>query len=223
MMDEADAAVGHIIRLMEAAPPDQRARVAEWIGRAISDSTFVGPEGLVLARIGEALCHDTAIDVRRVLSEHVLHNANLPPAIARRLAQDVDSIAIPFIRRSEALTDPDLLHVVRQNNTLRQLSVARRAQVSPPISHALIDTGKMPVVKGLVANAGAEIHEADFDLVLKIYGNVTSITGLLARRMDLPGGVARQLGRAGARRTRPPARKPDLHLADATPHWLSKS
>lgn len=220
-MDEADAAVGHIIRLMEAAPPEQRARVADWIGRAIGDTTFVGAEGLVLARIAEALCRDTAIDVRRILSEHALHNSNLPPAIAQRLAQDVDSIAIPFIRQSEALTDPDLLRVVRQNNTLRQLSVARRAQVSQPISHALIDTGKMPVVKGLVANAGAEIHESDFDLVFQIYGNVASVTRLLARRMDLPSGVARQLGRTSQRRSRPRAAKPQL--VGTTPHWLSKS
>lgn len=221
-MDEASAAVAHIIRLMEAAPDEQRARVADWIGRAIANTTFADAEGLILARIAEALCRDSALDVRQVLSAHALHNPQLPPAIARRLAQDVDSIAVPFIRQSEALTDPDLLRLVRQDNTLRQLSVARRDQVSQPISHALIDTGKMPVVKGLVANAGAEIHETDFDLVLKIYGNVASVTHLLAKRMDLPSGVARQLGRARQGSGRSTA-KQRAELADAAPHWLSKS
>jgi len=218
-MDETDAAVGHLVRLIEAAAPEQRARVANWIGEAIGDTTFVGPEGLILARITETLCRDEAINVRQILSEHVLHNEHLPPAIARRMAQDVDSIAVPFIRRSEALTDPDLLRLVRQNNTLRQLSVARRDQVSQSVSHALIDTGKMPIVKGLVANSGAEIHEADFDLVLRIFGNVASVTHLLARRMDLPNTIARQLGRTsqtGAAQRRP-------QLAGASPHWLSKS
>ena len=218
-MDEADAAVGHIIRLMEAAPPDQRARVANWVGKAIGNTTFVGAEGLVLARFAESLCRDEEIDVRQILSNHVQHNEHLPPAIARRLAQDVDSVAVPFIRRSEALTDSDLLRLIRQNSTLRQLSIARRDQVSQPVSHALIDTGKMPIVKGLVANAGAEIHETDFDLVLRIFGNVASVTHLLARRMDLPSGVARQLGRA--RQSGPTQRRPEL--AGTTPHWLSKS
>ena len=74
----------------------------------------------------------------------------------------------------------------------------------------------------LVANVGAEIHEADFDLVLKIYGNVSSVSHLLAKRMDLPSTVARQLGRTRRGRGTTDAKR-RKQLVDTTPHWLSKS
>ena len=222
-MDDADAAVGRIIRLLEAAPADQRERVAAWLGSALTDTTFVGEEGLLLARLAESLCQDPEIAVRKVLAEYAVGNEHLPPAVARRLAQDVDSVAVPFIRKAEALTDPDLIRVIKQNGTLHQLSVARREQVSKPVSHALIDTGKMPVVKGLVANNGAEIHEADFDLLLSAFGGVSSVTRLLARRMDLPNTVARRLGRTREIQRDGNTARRRVQMASTTPHWLSKS
>lgn len=222
-MDDSDIAVGQIIRMLEAAPPDQRERVAMWLGGAIADTTFVGEEGLVLARLAESLCHDPEIAVRKILAELAARNEHLPPAITRQLAQDVDSVAVPFIRKSEALTDQDLVHVIKRNNTLLQLSVARRDQVSKPVSHALIDTGKMPVVKGLVANNGAEIHESDFDLVLSAFGGVSSVTRLLAKRMDLPDSVSRRIGRSRRIQREAGNARRRIQVVATTPHWLSKS
>ena len=126
------------------------------------------------------------LQVRKALSEHLKHSGVLPHDIALTLAHDVETIALPMIQYSEVLTDTDLIEIVRGKDEAYQTAVARREQVSEAVSDAVIETGNEDPVLALVSNEGAEISDAGFDNVVRLFPASDPIKEALAERPDLP-------------------------------------
>ncbi len=89
-----------------------RADAAKHVGALLSAGVLTKGERRTALAILETLAKDVEQQVRRALARHVESCAVLPPALARAIAEDVEAIALPFIRMSPALTDADLLAVI---------------------------------------------------------------------------------------------------------------
>jgi uncharacterized protein (DUF2336 family) len=111
----------------------------------------------------------------------------------RHFLQDVASIALPFIRQATMLDDEDLVELIRGGNTLTQISVARRDNVAPAVSHELVTTGKKTVVKTVLANESAEVPEGSLLAVVKSFGELPSVQRLLIDRAELPAAITEKL------------------------------
>ena len=113
--------------------------------------------------------------------------------VAKTLAQDVDSVALPVLQFSEVLSDADLIEIVRTQGAVKQTAIASRTTVSESVSDALVDTGNEEVVTSLVSNTGAEISETSLQRVVDDFGDRERVQGAMVQRPKLPITVAERL------------------------------
>ncbi|WP_460593445.1 DUF2336 domain-containing protein, partial [Escherichia coli] len=81
-------------------------------------------------KILRMLANDAAELVRRAMAVTLKASDLIPNDVARKLAGDLDSIALPIIAASPAFSDEDLIEIVRAGSAVRQVAVAGRTRVS---------------------------------------------------------------------------------------------
>ncbi len=182
-----------VARLLSDPSAEARADTAGKLADDYAEAALTADERRLAQEIFAALVKDSALLVREALAAHLRHVADLPHDLALALAKDVDSVALPMLRDSQALDDKDLLEIVREAAPRRVAAIAQRPHVSARVSHAVIDTGQSEAVAQLVGNEGADIADVDFSRVLERYGQDPAVGDQLARRADLPALVAEKL------------------------------
>lgn len=180
-------------RLAAEPSPEARAEAAASVARQFSDGGLSDQERRIAVAILEALARDVERQVRGALAEHVKHCPFLPRPIARTLAEDVASVALPIIAYSKVLDDEDLLAVVRSGAEVKQLAVAGRETLGPRVSEALVETGNERVVSALLSNRGAEIPTRSYFKIMVDFRNREDIHALLVERPLLPLAVSERL------------------------------
>ncbi len=182
-----------VAHLLADPSPETRAETAAKIADSFTEATLGAGERKLAQEIFAVLVRDAAVMVREALAEHLKHAPDLPQELAGALVRDVDSVALPMLRHSAALSDAALLEIVREAAPQRVAAIAQRAQVSAEVSEAVIDTGHSEAVAHLVGNEGAAIAEADLQRVLRDFAEEPAVGDQLARRNHLPPGIAEQL------------------------------
>ena len=118
-----------VARLLTNRSAESRVDLAEKIGSEI-DSPRLAHHELELAQdIVRILSKDIEIGVRTALAASVRAARNLPRDVALRMAEDVETVALPIISHSLVLTDQDLIEIVRRSSEPKQIAVARRATI----------------------------------------------------------------------------------------------
>jgi uncharacterized protein (DUF2336 family) len=84
---------------------------------------------------------------------------------ARRFSLDEIEVAEPTLKQSRALTEADLIDVITRKSQNHLLAVTARSDISPNVSHALVEHGDDPVVVALLENKGARITDATYEAV----------------------------------------------------------
>ncbi|WP_347342319.1 hypothetical protein [Brevundimonas albigilva] len=115
-----------IRRLVQAADEDERAEAAHKLCRSMERAPLDEAGRVAAQKIIRLLAQDAAELVRRAMAVTLKASDLIPHDVARRLAADVDSIALPIIGASPVFTDGDLIEIVRAGSTLRQAAVAGR-------------------------------------------------------------------------------------------------
>jgi uncharacterized protein (DUF2336 family) len=179
--------------LAQGISAERRPQLAARLGSAFAAGKLSPAERLAAIEIFKCLARDAEIEVRRTLAEHIKCSPLLPQSIAVKLAEDVESVAVPILQSSLALSDDDLVAIIAAGNTAKQCAIAERPVVSEVVSSALVDTGKKAVVETLLANGGAEISEASFGTLLNTFGDDPEIQVLLIDRPALPCQVKERL------------------------------
>ena len=133
-----------LCRLLPDLPPDGRDKVTAVALRAL-----------------EQLARDHVTHVREALATAVKDIACAPPAVVKKLAQDVErSVAEPVLHYCATLTDADLLAIIANQPAGWQLSaIANRQRVSAPVSSAIVEAGDTEATGVLLDNTGAVIPE----------------------------------------------------------------
>ena len=123
-----------IRRLVQAADEDERAEAAHKLCRSMERVDLDEVERAAAQKIIRLLAQDAAELVRRAMAVTLKASDLIPHDVARRLAADIDSIALPIIASSPVFTDEDLIEIVRAGSALRQTAVAGRARVSRDVA-----------------------------------------------------------------------------------------
>lgn len=179
--------------VLSDAAPEVRAETAERFAAEFASGGLSPRERAVAAKVLEVFAADVAQEVRMAVAEQVKSCLYLPRNIALKLASDIDSVAIPILRYTSALTDDDLIAIVRGGSNAKQIAIANREQVSEALSSALIDAGRKVVTSAVLANAGAAVAEADLTKVLDTHPDDADIQTLLATRPTLPAALIERL------------------------------
>src|SRR5690606_7965842 len=114
----------------------------------------------------DILVRDTAILVRQSLAETLAHSEHISRNLAMALARDIEQVALPVILASPVFTDEDLIEIIEQGNSAKQVAIARREFVSDAISRVLVDSRNDEAVVTFAANEGAHISATTYQIMI---------------------------------------------------------
>lgn len=179
-------------RLLASPDTDVRAEIAGKI--AAQHPKLTEHERKLAEDILRLMVKDAEVRVRGALSRQLKENPLLPHDLALTLAHDVDEVALPILQYSAALSDEDLIAVVRSQGPSKQEAIARRATVSASVADVIVEVGPEQVVKTLVSNTGADLKEATLIQMAERYPATDGGIGqALAMRPSLPVTVVEKL------------------------------
>ncbi|MBL1430066.1 MAG: DUF2336 domain-containing protein [Robiginitomaculum sp.] len=182
-----------IRRLVKGKDDDDRAIAAHKICRVIDRAPLSRVERQSAAEIMQVMANDAAELVRRALAVTLQNSPHLPQKLAKQLAEDLDSIAIPILASSPSLTDEDLIDVVRSGAAVRQMAVAGRKTVSSSVVRVITSEGREPAVAVAASNNGAIFDDQSFRATLDRFGENAKVTDSLIARDSLPVHVSEKL------------------------------
>ena len=175
-----------IRRLADAADEEGRALAARKVCARFAAPDLSDQERALGAEIVRILAADAAEMVRRALSVTLQRSPYLPADVARRLAADVDSIAVPIIAGSPVLDDADLTEIVRKGGVNQQVAVASREAVSEAVVAVLVHEGDRAAVKVAAANDGARFDTGAFQAALSRFDDDPDVLDRFVNRSSLP-------------------------------------
>lgn len=180
-----------------AADPSaqNRTEMAAKLSEQFAAGDLSEDERRIATIILEKLIHDTEVRVRSTLSANLKACPFLPRNVAVTLAQDLDEVALPVIELSPVLTERDLVSIVRDGSTAKQIGVAKRESVPEAISEALVETGKQKVVESLLRNEAADIPQKSYEAIMDRFAAVETVESALAERHSLPVSAAEEIAR----------------------------
>ncbi len=180
-------------RLLEDPSAEIRSRTAHKVAAGYGDGGLTKRERAIAEDIFKVMVRDVEVQVREALSVNLRNCTFVSRDIARALAEDVDSVALPMLQFSAVLSDDDLVEIVNKHGPTKQKAVAKRETVSEVVSDALVDVGDAEVVSTLMSNAGARIGEPTMEKALDKHGESVKVSQTMALRPELPISVAERL------------------------------
>lgn len=140
-----------------------------------------------------AMASDAELVVRQAVASSLRHSEDMPHDIAIKLARDDYRVAQPVLESSPVLTDQDLIAVLADGGAQKQVSIARRENVSEQVAAAVIDTGNAAAVATLVENEGADLTDDLYDRTLRRYSRFETVKSAMVHRSLLPVTIAERL------------------------------
>ena len=182
-----------IEKAIQSPAGESRALATQAIGRLVRDYPLSDSERRLTHLVFDILSRDVTEEVRRALAITLRLSKNLPPAIANRLINDVDSIAVPILASSPVVTDEDLIAVLESRATAKLQAVASRQGLSRSVSRAIIQSGDPTAVTLLAANDTTLISPEDAEQLVVLSHNNDLIREAALRRQDMPQDLAVKL------------------------------
>lgn len=180
-------------RLLRSEAEDERAVEAHRLCRSM-DRLELDEQGRAAARkIIAILAADTAELVRRALAITLKASDLMPVEVARKLAIDIDSIALPIIEHSPVFGDDDLIEIVRAGAVARQMAVASRARVSRDVADVISAVADVKAVRRLASNDNADFSETAMSIAVDRFGHDDSVVSGMALRQILPPAIVERL------------------------------
>lgn len=122
-------------------------------------------EAIVFDEIVGAVASDLEDQVRVELARKVAASTAPIGRTARRLAMQEIEVARPVIERSRALSEGDILEVIREKGQDHMMAVTKRTDIGESVSSALVERGEDNVVASLLQNNSARINRATYERV----------------------------------------------------------
>ncbi|WP_370238855.1 DUF2336 domain-containing protein [Brevundimonas sp.] len=182
-----------IRRLIKSTDEDERAAATHKLCRNMERVELTPEDREAAEKILRVLAHDAAELVRRAMAVTLKSSDLIPRDVARRLAADVDSVALPIIGFSPAFSDEDLIEIVKAGSTTRQVAIAARPKVSRDVCQVLAETGSREAVRTLAANDNADLAEGAMDVVVDRFSDAPDVLTALSYRQVLPPDITERL------------------------------
>ena len=182
-----------VARLMAERSPDVRAELAGKVAAGLSANDLTPGEVKLAQEIVRIMARDVAETVRASLARGLRHSPNLPRDVARKLADDVEFVALPVLADSVMLTDEDLIEIVRLGSSLKQQAVASRPNLAETVTDALVTHGAEAAVVVLMANQTASIAEDTLHRAVTRFAASDNVKQAMVLRQMLPIAVAERM------------------------------
>lgn len=183
--------------LAQDADDDVRMELAKKINRLLPG---LAPQEAVKVREQTiqtiaTLARDKLPRVRQILAEEIKSSRDVPGEIVGRLARDLEIIVCaPILEYSPLLGDEDLLEIIASGTASGALeAIAKRGQVSEPVTDAIVATLDIPAVAALLVNPNAQIREDTLDDIIESAEGIEAWHRPLVMRPDLSTRAVRRI------------------------------
>lgn len=138
--------------------------------------------------IAENLSQDLSLKVRKALSQNLRTLTDLPQDLALALSLDEErSVSEPMLIHSQALTDEDLLHLLRDRpEDWVQLAMAHRQNLSEPLCDKILYSNDTMSIGVLLDNETANIASETLERIVEQAIYTPVYQSPLARRPQMP-------------------------------------
>jgi uncharacterized protein (DUF2336 family) len=181
--------------LVKGVTADERAVAAHKLCRAMDRSPLTGEDREVAGEILRIMAADAAELVRRAMAITLKKSPILPRDVALRLAEDVESVALPVLSFSPVFTDDDLVELVRLGGPVRQVAIAKRPRLSSQVADTIAAVAPERAVLTACANDAAEFSESGLAKAIERFESSERVLASIAFRSVLPMSVSEKLAR----------------------------
>ena len=133
-------------------------------------------------------------DIKALIAEIVCDSSILPREVVHQAVQHSSpDVALPFIEFSPTLNERELVALAETQGEERQIAIARRDDVTAPISTALIQNGTDTVLVALSENQTAAYSSVGLAQLLNRVGDNPLVQASLSQRSKQQKGFDRQI------------------------------
>ncbi len=182
-----------IVRLMRGETSEERATVAHRLCRRIAIDVLSADEQKFADEIIHILAEDTAELVRRTLAVTLRNSPKLPRETALKLAQDLETVALPVLESSPSFTDEDLIELVLSVTAAKQAAIATREVLSPTLTEVICEHADEVAVTKATTNSGAEFTEKAFGSAIERFPKNAQMKEAIVLRDHVPLHIAEKL------------------------------
>jgi uncharacterized protein (DUF2336 family) len=183
----------------QSADADARAEGASALARAYLHSDLAGPLRAEAMLAMTALLDDPSVLVRRALAEALCCSSEAPRALILALAMDEPEVAAAALQRSPVLTDADLVECATSGDVVAQTALARRPNLPPRATAALVESGQLDAVLALIANPEIDLPAESLSRIFARFSDDASVREGLLERPFLPASLRARIAVAAAK------------------------
>ncbi len=182
-----------VSELLNGGQETSRLEIAQAVGGLLAGANLNAGEMELAVDVLTILARDIQEQVRAAVAKSVMNSSLLPRSLACQLANDVETVALPILKASKVLSDNDLIEVVKEGNLDKQLAIAGREEVGSRVVGALLEADRSEVTSAVVENAGSEITEEQYHLIMTRADDQPALRLAMAERIHLPASVTAKL------------------------------
>lgn len=168
----------------------QRCEAAERLLCRLFDEGCYGPDGEGALLL---LADDPSPRVRGLVAERLAREPAAPRGVVRLLCEDVDSVSVRLVSRSDALSEDDLIDLCATGSYAVQCALARRTRLPLRVAAALAEVGSRDAVMTLLQNDSAIVSPGTLRRLAHLHGEDGAMRDRLQRRADLPADIRHML------------------------------
>ncbi|MEQ9315961.1 MAG: DUF2336 domain-containing protein [Henriciella sp.] len=182
-----------IERLMKGETSEERASIAHRLCRRIATDQLTDSERVYAEEIIKILADDTADLVRRTLAVALRNSPRLPRDVALKLAQDIETVALPVLEHSPSFTDDDLIELVLAVTASKQSAIAARNRINSELCEIISEYAASEAVVTLARNKGASWTNKAFEDSISRFPENEELTSAIVKREHIPVHIAEKL------------------------------
>jgi uncharacterized protein (DUF2336 family) len=182
-----------VAKLLAEPSPAVRAELAGKLAIEIESAALTESESALAEDVIRLMAKDVEAVVRQALAENLRNATRLPHDVAVKLANDIESVALPIIEHSKILNDTDLIDIIRKGAPAKQAMVAGRPTLSENVTDILVSVGDETAVARLMENSAAKINETSLNKAVDRFSGNDAIKEKIVKRATLPPAIAERL------------------------------
>jgi uncharacterized protein (DUF2336 family) len=175
------------LELVQAHEPQARQALLQRLCDIVSwpETRIPSYERQLAADILVGLLRTANVDVRRRCAHGLVRVNDAPKALLRYLARDEISVAQALIANGAGFDDADLIATARAGVAWHWLAIAKRRNLTEPVTDVLLQTGDTAVIEAVLRNNTAKISTQGVDIVVARSRQATGLPALLVPRPEL--------------------------------------
>lgn len=179
--------------LIKGESDEDRALACYRLCRRIDTAELGASERHFAEEILRLVVDGAAERVKRALAVTLKSSSNLPNDVAVRLAQDIESIALPVLEYSPSLSDEDLVEILEACEPARQMAIAKRDTLSETVTDAICEKGVASVITTALNNLNAAFTPKGMSRAIDRFPTNEEMAAAMVERPVLPLVVAEKI------------------------------